>query len=1248
MNLTRLFLCLFLFQTFSTSAQRLGVYPVRANHKWGYVKFYGQLVDTIIPPRYDVIGDDNLYWNSNNTFKIKSPYRIFEIDEKVGLLNSNLKEIIPNKYNRIRPISPSYFAVAIEEDFVLMDSSYNILLDSVAYEDICPAGTYKDTTINTFFVKKEGGWGIQNLNQKPISNFPYINIQATDHPNFFSVKKHKKAPGWQLVNKQGQLVLPDIFYKKVTVLSENFMAIQDIKTNLWHCYKSYTNSKQQKSFKKSTIEYTHVQKLSPYFVFLAPFQVKQVEVWNIETQKPILNYAAEIDMENNPSISFAPLADSLFIRRDLDEKGKINQIIVNHQGRRLSTEYDIIEKTNKNKVFKVGKKGLRVDESNSNFMEQTFEATILWGLFKDTSLITRCVYSEISDFKDNIASLQFEDKFGAVIIHQDSSDILQPIFDNISQNSKGQLQAQTGNDIVFYTINKEGKFELQDQLQNAWIISENISPIWYEIPPCKKHKAPDTYIQAWTNDRATLFRTHEHGQFNIIKNDKIVVNFNSQDAFGNLQEILPLVFALNYQGHKTESDFISKLFNTEAAALLIYDGNTKQKFVDFDLIGFRPYDVRYPSTTFIRPDGTMGLMDKQGKRILQNGKPIRYTYIGPFESGLARVCIGGRLDRDGASDIPLPSKFMLSEGVDIFTEFNIKADVNLKNEAITNLRLYAINTPESTCQWAYIDPYGRLVFKPESDYTYDFNPKHKVAKIANITTKKSAERHIPNYGLVDSLGQELLDIKYNDISLYRNYALMNVDSTPTFYFTQKGHQIFINRTRLRPFSEGFTQFRSDNDLWGYVNTLGEIVVPPIYKIARPFSDGMALVVDSTDQCVFIDTSGIIAFRTDFRSKQWRGIGDFKNGRCWFKESGAWKWGCYDKTGKIVIQAKYFHKIKATKGSTADQAYHLPMDFVKNVAAVNAVNSAGQTKAAVIDTSGNFIVPPTYRKIEAFNELGLAVFSKNNPEFKGLINHKGVELCPPKYKVIAPFINGFARVQNKQGYWGLINIEGKAIVPPKYAVLSDPSEGMIAVKAQAGSGWSFIDTTNTIRLSGPFDRVTPFENGLTFVKMEQKTSILNSQGKAIDFIGGVPIFYSEGIFGMQNGKKSFYYADINGNNIFERYFSEIEAFQLGVAKVRPILDDPKKRALLGAINRRGVMVVPPKFRNLHVQKDGNIIINPQRYFGMSDPQGNILLEPIYDKIEQFEADHIFRVEQGEKIGYCRLLGNEIEWIWDLQN
>ena len=292
----------------------------------------------------------------------------------------------------------------------------------------------------------------------------------------------------------------------------------------------------------------------------------------------------------------------------------------------------------------------------------------------------------------------------------------------------------------------------------------------------------------------------------------------------------------------------------------------------------------------------------------------------------------------------------------------------------------------------------------------------------------------------------------------------------------------------------------------------------------------------------------------------------------------------------------------------------------------------------------------------FTKEGVAFFKDKNK--KGLINSSGQIIIPAVYKELVPFTKGLVKAQKQNGKWGVLNFENQTILPFNYLGIGPFSEGLVALKKEHkdGIGWVYGDLNGDIVIPGYFTEASVFHGDHALVKpatsQEAKETdasfIINRQGKKVDFNGGEAKRFSEGLFCVtQAATEHQYYANAAGLNVFGRYFQEIEPFQLGIAKVRRLPMEGAKKELLGAINKRGVMVVPPKFRYLHIQPTGNITINPQRYFGLLDKQGKVLLEPVYDKIERFENFQIFRVERGESIGYVRLVDGKCIWVWALQ-
>ena len=148
--------------------------------------------------------------------------------------------------------------------------------------------------------------------------------------------------------------------------------------------------------------------------------------------------------------------------------------------------------------------------------------------------------------------------------------------------------------------------------------------------------------------------------------------------------------------------------------------------------------------------------------------------------------------------------------------------------------------------------------------------------------------------------------------------------------------------------------------WGFIDTIGNLVIEAIYDDVGPFSGGLAAV-------------------------NFKGL-----------------WGYIDKTGKTVIQPIYrsawaFHEHKArvkpfdepdqfitASGDVISSGNWIAIDdFAEGLARVQSGNSFGY-----IDTSGKILLPPVYFGGGSFQQ-GLAVVS--NEEKTGIINHQGEEI-----------------------------------------------------------------------------------------------------------------------------------------------------------------------------------------------------------------------------------------------------------------
>ena len=125
---------------------------------------------------------------------------------------------------------------------------------------------------------------------------------------------------------------------------------------------------------------------------------------------------------------------------------------------------------------------------------------------------------------------------------------------------------------------------------------------------------------------------------------------------------------------------------------------------------------------------------------------------------------------------------------------------------------------------------------------------------------------------------------------------------PVFFAIEPGFQI------AKDFHEGLAAVKSE-DRWGYIDYLGRIAIPFIYKVpeAGDFSEGFAFVGDH-----YIDTEGVAAFAqidedTDERIEKFFANGlPFSQGLAAVQSGG--QWGFIDLAGNYVITPTFFFVI----------------------------------------------------------------------------------------------------------------------------------------------------------------------------------------------------------------------------------------------------------------------------------------------------------------------------------------------------
>ena len=306
------------------------------------------------------------------------------------------------------------------------------------------------------------------------------------------------------------------------------------------------------------------------------------------------------------------------------------------------------------------------------------------------------------------------------------------------------------------------------------------------------------------------------------------------------------------------------------------------------------------------------------------------------------------------------------------------------------------------------------------------------------------------------------------------------------------------------------------------------------------------------------------------------------------------------------------------------------DFNQGVARVVVDNQYG-----LIDTLGRFVQRPRYIEIQEFNEHGLAVvrYGNNNVRY-GLVGRNGELINNLNLREIHPFSEGLAAVKYKDGY-GFIDTTGRLAIPDVYSRVSSFSEGLAAVQKDGACG--YINAKGEVVIPLEYSKCLDFNGGKAVVyKGIRKAGLVDRSGNlliepSVDRMLG----FQEGRGLVRDEKYRFYYITEQAH-LYDGYYEKATEFKHGVAVVQV---DGK----WGIINQKGMELIPPKYDKIENFEEGYAKVRIQGFNGLASLNGDLIVQPDYEYIS-YAGDGLFRVEQGDKIGYFDMEGH---WVWDLR-
>ena len=260
------------------------------------------------------------------------------------------------------------------------------------------------------------------------------------------------------------------------------------------------------------------------------------------------------------------------------------------------------------------------------------------------------------------------------------------------------------------------------------------------------------------------------------------------------------------------------------------------------------------------------------------------------------------------------------------------------------------------------------------------------------------------YGVVSEKGAVILPLKYSFIDSNKNgYTVTLNDKTGLFNSEGKEiipisyHWIYTDKI-----DDNIPIVAELDGKEGYINTKNEWVIPPTYRDAFAFRQGLAKVREVRDY-IYINLKGepvIQDFDADVIEPS-------------------------DNTYIVGVRKECKYMVYDLNGNLLDTYNLLRNNWSDD--AIFAVKKGG--KWGYIDGYGKVIIPLEYEEVRNFSE-GLAAVRKDGKW--GYINPKNEIVIPIEFtnKEVGFFKNGGAEYYTDRGA-GLINLKGEIIAEPKY-------------------------------------------------------------------------------------------------------------------------------------------------------------------------------------------------------------------------
>ena len=500
----------------------------------------------------------------------------------------------------------------------------------------------------------------------------------------------------------------------------------------------------------------------------------------------------------------------------------------------------------------------------------------------------------------------------------------------------------------------------------------------------------------------------------------------------------------------------------------------------------------YEYFTLYSLDEKVGIVDKKGKTLIE---PEYTTIYIPNQSKEVFFCFKG--DEYRVLD---------SKGKDIFTEFSSVSPITISDTSLEMEK--QVLCYEENGKLGLVDFEGKKI----SGAIYE-----KVESLKNkpgcILVKKDGM-----YGVVDSYGNTVVDIKYNSVK-------SDEFCSETEGYLKTGYIV--------------TEKTKSGIIYGYIDYNGEMLVEPKYE-----SITRALEYQNEEDIYLIfmerGKKGVIKNKKVIINSKYQAINYYDLSDVFIVNKNG-KYGFYDSEGDEILKPEF-------------TAYSIAGDYISVKKDENTL---------LYDLHGNLVNSNNYRSISETGNPSYFI-AQDEQGYYSIIS-KDTEIKNNYTNITYAFDNFFV-FTTEEGFYGILDLYSGIEVEAEYEFIT-VLENAKALEARKG-------TTVDI-YSKDIEKVLTMENGIvesvnkdyTAIFSDTELEYINSEGK---IVSNTEVYKDYKLYSYKAEDGKWGYKDANGNVVVDcRYDLVTELNQYGFAGIY-------QEGKWGVIDATGKVVVVPSF------------------------------------------------------------------------